>query len=306
MHGRATDGSRTSLPRVVKNPLINRRQLMLAGATSALAEPSLRIIDTHTHFYDPQRPGGVPWPPKDDAVLYRTTMPDRYRTEMGGLVSGTVVVEASPSIEDNQWLLDLAKRDRLIVGVVGRLNPGTPEFARDLQRFSRNRLFRGIRLGGPIIAKGLGAPGFVSDFQRLSDRNLSLDAIGDDSMFESLMQLTDRIPKLRIIINHLPFDRQSSLERLRSYPRIYAKVSGVLRRIDGRVPADTSFYRDRLDELWGVFGRDRVVYGSNWPVSDRLAPYPVVLQVVRSYFEAKGSEAARAYFSKNAEKAYAL
>ena len=54
------------------------------------------IVDTHTHFYDPSRPQGVPWPSPNDDVLYRTTLPEHYRelaVPMG--VSGTVVVEAS-------------------------------------------------------------------------------------------------------------------------------------------------------------------------------------------------------------------
>jgi hypothetical protein len=44
-------------------------------------------------------------------------------------VDGVVVVEASPWVEDNQWILDIAARDKFIVGLVGNLPLGTPEFA---------------------------------------------------------------------------------------------------------------------------------------------------------------------------------
>ena len=67
------------------------------------------IIDTHTHFYDPTRPEGVPWPNPDDDVLYRRVMPDDYKAlAVPEGATGTVVVEASKWLDDNQWILDLA------------------------------------------------------------------------------------------------------------------------------------------------------------------------------------------------------
>ena len=87
------------------------------------------IIDTHTHFYDPSRPEGVPWPGPDNELLYRTVLPADYRqfAEPEG-VTGTVVVEASGWLEDNQWILDLAEEDPFIVGLVGHIDPARPEF----------------------------------------------------------------------------------------------------------------------------------------------------------------------------------
>jgi hypothetical protein len=57
----------------------------------------------------------------------------------------------------------------------------------------------------------------------------------------------------------------------------------VLKRVNGRVVEDAGAYRGALDELWEMFGADRVMYGSNWPVDDRLAAYPVELNAVREY-----------------------
>ena len=80
------------------------------------------IVDTHTHFYDPARPQGVPWPSPGEEHLYRTVLPRHYKAlaEPEG-VTATVVVEASPWVEDNQWILDLAAADPFIVGLVGHL-----------------------------------------------------------------------------------------------------------------------------------------------------------------------------------------
>lgn len=304
--------------------MTNRRIFLSAAAAGALvssaqnreADPVLsRIIDTHTHFYDPTRPQGIPWPPKSDTLLYRRTLPsDLQRAVQGFRVGGTVVVEASPWLEDNQWLLDLASENRLIVGVVGHLDPGESTFKAHLQRFTRNSLFRGIRVNGPGVANGLLQPSFAADMQRLADADLEIDVIGDHTMLADLLTLSDRVPHLRMIIDHLPFDppadpdaatkARSAMREMGQRPQIYAKISGVLRQSGGRVPETASFYKQSLDQLWDTFGSDRVVYGSNWPVSELLAPYATVLKVVREYFAAKGVEAAEKYFWKNSAVAY--
>jgi predicted TIM-barrel fold metal-dependent hydrolase len=85
---------------------------------------------------------------------------------------------------------------------------------------------------------------------------------------------------------------------------VYLKVSEVLRRVDGRVPEDLSFYRDRLDEFWDVFGENRLLYGSDWPNSDLWAQYPHVLKLVQTYFNAKGPAVAEKFFWKNSVAAY--
>ena len=94
-----------------------------------------------------------------------------------------------------------------------------------------------------------------------------------------MVRLTDRIPSLRVVIDHLPqlepptepqarSAYEANLRELGKRPQVYVKVSEVLRRVGGRVPDDLNFYRARLDEIWDIFGQDRLIYGSNWPVSD--------------------------------------
>ena len=93
-----------------------------------------------------------------------------------------------------------------------------------------------------------------------------------------------------------PGPRRRVLRDLAQRPHVYVKVSSVLRRVDGRVPEDLAFYRDRLDNLFALFGEDRLVYGSDWPNSDNWAAHPAVLKVVREYFTAKGRTVAEKYF----------
>jgi predicted TIM-barrel fold metal-dependent hydrolase len=225
-------------------------------------------------------------------------------------VTGAVVIEASPWIEDNQWVLDLAKENPVIVALVGHLEPGADNFAANLARFAKNPLFRGIRLNGNAIVSGINRQAFIQDLRRLADAGLMMDAIGNAKMIPALQLLTVQIPKLRIAIDHMPAEptdwqnSRAALFELAKQPQVYCKVSGVLKRVDGRVIEDPRVYKAALDELWQAFGPDRVMYGSNWPVSDHLSPYKSVFSVVQQYAGARNAVDADKFFRTNSRICY--
>jgi L-fuconolactonase len=280
----------------------------MAGAVS------IPIIDTHIHLFDTARPQGVPWPDKKDAVLYQPALPGRYRKVTEGLgIVGAIEIECSPWLEDNQWVLDVAARDATIVGTIGDLEPGHPQFHTQLERFARNPLFRGIRYGnlwGRDLGKELEKPEFIGGLKALAEAGLALDTANPTSaLVTDVVRLTDRVPHLRVVMDHMPeLDPTTAdlvnLRELSKRPQVYVKVSGVLRRVAGRVPIDTDFYRGRLDAIWDIFGPDRLIYGSDWPNSDPLGTYPQVLKIVEEYFHAKGTAAAEKYFWRNSIAAY--
>jgi predicted TIM-barrel fold metal-dependent hydrolase len=269
------------------------------------------IIDTHIHFYDPRRKEGIPWPPKDDAVLYKPVLPALFEATARPLgVTGAVVIEASPRLEDNQWVLDLVKNSPMIVAFVANLDAGTDGFRTNLARFRKNRLVRGIRLFDVRFTEGVSRPAFIEDLKRLADAGLSLDAIGetDSKWLKDLLVVTEKVPNLRIVINHMPEEppawKTEQIRELAKHPQVYCKVSGVLKTVGGSVPAALSDYRQALDQLWELFGPERVVYGSNWPKSDHMAPYATVFNLVMQYVEPKGTAAKEAFFWKNSKAFY--
>lgn len=289
-----------------------------AACAAPRAAASLTIIDTHTHFYDPTRPGGVPWPGKGDALLHRTTLPADYRAQpVSQPVTATVVVEASPLVEDNQWILDLAAKEKFIVGFVGNLKPGENAFAAHLKRFAANPLYRGIRVNEGALRTGLGDAAFVADLKRLADANLELDVNGGPTLLPEVARLGRVLPALRVVINHLANTRvdgknvsepwRRDLEAAAKFPQVFLKVSALVEgtgKRDGDAPRDVEFYRPWLDIAWNAFGSDRLIYGSNWPVSARFAPLATVQGIAHDYFSAKGRPALEKFFADNARMAY--
>ena len=166
--------------------------LRAAPGQPAAGADGFTVIDAHTHFYDPTRPEGVPWPPREDKLLYRRVLPKDYLAlPVPQPVTGTVVVEASPWLEDNQWVLDLAAKEPFIVGFVGNLPVGTKEFAGHLKRFAANKLFRGIRIRDRKLEGTLDDAAFVSDLKLLADHDLSLDLVGGTE----ILPFADRLAK---------------------------------------------------------------------------------------------------------------
>lgn len=273
------------------------------------------IIDTHTHFYDPTRPQGIPWPPAKNQLLYRTVLPEHFHAVAAPHgVTATVVVEASAWLADNQWILDLAAADPALIGFVGHVDPNRPDFGADLVALAKNPRFRGIRCGGSYF-EDIEAGTFLADMATLADHDLELDVLVREAHFAGVIALAERLPTLRIVIDHIahmPIDGKAisptwvdNYQRLAAPPNVAMKVSAVIEQSTIQpAPAHLDFYRPTLDLLWESFGADRLIYGSNWPVVERAGAYGTAFQIVHQYFTEKGDAAYAKYFWENAQRIY--
>jgi L-fuconolactonase len=293
--------------------------VLKAARLDAETDP-IPIIDTHIHFFDTTRPQGVPYPGPKVIPGVPVATPETYRKVVANLhIVGAIEIEASPWIEDNLWVLELAAKDNIVVGAVGDLEPDKPEFPEYLERYHRNPLFLGIRYGNlwkRDITTAVANPSFISGVKLLASANLTLDTANPNlELLNSMIRLTDKVPGLRVVLDHLPGldipgqssaarDIESALRELASR-NTFAKLSAVARRVNAQVQTDMAFYKPRLDLLCDIFGEDRVVYGSDWPNSTgNWVPYETMLHIVQSYFQTRGRAAAEKYFWKNSVAAY--
>jgi predicted TIM-barrel fold metal-dependent hydrolase len=296
--------------------LVSVLAILAMPSAHAQKKPAIEIIDTHTHFYDPTRKEGVPWPGKDDKILYRKVLPEEFEilSKPHGVL-GTVVVEASPWLEDNQWLLDLAEKQKFIVAVVGRLDLNSDAFEKNLRRFAANPLWRGIRINHDELKTGLQKGTIVKQCKLLADLGLTLDVNGGPDMPADVALLAVELPKLRIVINHAanlkidgkepPKSWRKGMAAAAKCPNVYCKVSALVEQTGHKdAPREQKYYTPILDSLWELFGEDRLLFGSNWPVSSRYAPYEVVVGIVREYVGAKGDKVAAKFFHGNSQAAY--
>ncbi|MGA2327573.1 MAG: amidohydrolase family protein [Bryobacteraceae bacterium] len=292
----------------------------LAGATKPVEAQaaSIPIIDCHIHLFDQTRPQGAPY--SGGRGNTEPALPARYRKLASPLgIVGAIEVEASPWIEDNLWVLEVEEKDPMMVGTIGNLQPDKPEFKEYLDRYHKNRLFLGIRYGnlwGYNLVSQVANPSFIEGLKLMQQADLALDTANPrPDLIESVIRVNDEVPGLRIIVDHLPsmmrrLDAnaqtavEGNLRELAKRPTVYIKVSEVMRIADGKPSTDPALYKPLLDHLFDTFGEDRLIFGSDWPNGPAVDNLPVIVQIVRDYFYAKGRAVAEKYFWKNSLAAY--
>ena len=288
------------------------------------APPGRRpIVETHIHFWQATRPGGVPWPTPAEGPIFRDVLPPEYTAiaRANGVVAAGIV-EASGIVEDNQWILDLTRHDRFYSFFVGNLEIGAPTFAADLARFARDRRFVGIRgyLTGPAEGITLSAAQ-LANLRDLARRGMTLDIIsrGTKNPKDQVQALCTAVPDLRIIIDHLggakgppPVDPTWELEvrRLADVcPNLYMKFSSFYDMYaPGDVvypsPTDLASYKTHFDVLMTAFGEDRLIWGSNWPVITLHGTFEAQIAIAEAYLAPFGTEVRDKVMFRNALRFY--
>ena len=297
--------------------VIQGASIASAGETGALqaanaarqapqaAGPSHPIIDTHIHFFQPSRPGGVPWPPPppaSDPLLYRDVLPPEYKAmAMANGILASGVVEASPLVEDNQWVLNLLGNDSFFPFFVGQLEIGSADFGANLERFAGDHRFVGIRgflWSPPAITLDAAQ---LRDLRDLASRGMTLDIVsrGTTNPKDRVEALCTAVPNLRIIIDHLAGAQgltptpewELAIRRLADLcPNLYIKFSSFYDMYvvgDGlhrwTAPTDLAAYEPHFDVLMTAFGEDRLIWGSNWPVSDLGGSFSGEIRLAEEY-----------------------
>jgi len=302
---------------------MSRRELLgLAGATalervSAATRP-IPIIDCHIHLFDQRRPQGAPYTAAPGNT--EPALPARYRKIAAPLgIVGAIAIEASPWVEDNLWVMEVEQSDTMMLGTIGNLQPEKPEFKEFLDRYHKNSLFLGIRCGnlwGYNLVAQVSNRNFMDGLRLLQQSDLTLDTANPKpDLIEALVRVTDKVPNLRIVVDHLPallgrFDMiekpalEAHLRELAKRPQVYFKISEVLLIRDGKPVLEAAAYKQMLNYFLETFGPDRLLFGSDWPNGVAVNNLPAIVTIAKDYFGAKGAAIAEKFFWKNSQKAY--
>ena len=280
-------------------------------------QESLPIIDCHVHLYDISRPE-ITWPPKGHPVLYRSFLPKNHMPicEKNGVV-GVVVVLAGQAIEDNQWNLDVtAPHKKLYRGVVGNLSTviGTDEFEELFRRLCQNERYVGYRLSGkqtPLNAE------FFQNLRLTAQENRTVDILLGQYTLKEVDTIATKVPNLKIIIDHLGGVRlgedaldpqwKEDMVKVAKHPNVFCKLSALYGRFKEQpAPLQLSAYSYAIDVAYEAFGEDRLIYGSDWPVTEQTADYQSALALTQEYLATKSKAARRKIFHDNAILFYGI
>ncbi len=291
-----------------------------APAAEPDTQPAKHVIDTHIHLYDTRRDIEITWPPASDEILFQPHLPEEYsKLAKSAGVTGVVVVEASLNYDDNQWVLDLVEKDDFYVGLVGNIDVTDPDFPQKLEQQKKDQRFVGVRPRNRDSIDFADSQ-VLENLQKLSDSGLAMDYLTNGGGIEGIRvikRVANKIPDLKIVVNHClgyDFDGKAppakwirAVKQLAKNPNVSCKISGLYQRSTKQpAPHDIGYYQDVLETIWDAFGQDRILYGSNWPVTKHTGTYASFVNLVDAFIDSKGQEAKEHYYWKNASRIYNL
>ncbi len=253
------------------------------------------VVDSHQHFWDLSRLD-YSWMPEDESPLRRDFLPADLRPLIADAgVDRSVIVQAHQSMDETYWLLDLADETDFVAGVVAWVDLADPNVGATLDKLTERRYFCGVRhlwhdeadLGWVV------RPDIVRGLRELAARGIAYDLLSRPPHLPFIPQLLKGVPDLRTVVDHIskPLIAEGEIEpwstdlaRVAENPTVMCKVSGIVTEADHEnwTPDDLRPYVERVVEL---FGYDRLMFGSDWPVCTQAATYG---QVVSAYREVLG------------------
>src|SRR5262245_24418894 len=273
-------------------------------------------IDTHQHFwrYDPVQYG---WMGPNMGVLKKDHLPEQLQPLIkASVIDGTVAVQARQTLEESQWLLQLADRFPFIKGVVGWVDLRSHEVKEQVRQLASHSKFRGVRhivQDEPDDQFMLGVD-FLHGLGQLAAFDLTYDLLLYPRHLPIAAEVVKRFPGQSFVLDHIskPLIKKHELvpwsveiRRLAKFQNVYCKISGMVTEADWQhwKPSD---FKPYLDVIFESFGTNRLMIGSDWPVCTLAASYSQVMQIVADYIEGLSKDEQEHLWSVNAVHFYKL
>ena len=248
------------------------------------------MIDSHQHFWKYDR-AEYGWIDETMAALRRDFLPADAQREMAAAnVQTSIAVQARQTLEETEWLLELAEENPFIAGVVGWVDLQAPDIDEQLDRLSRHPRLVGIRHIVQAEPDGfLERPAFRHGVGRLEHYGLTYDILVYARQLPPAVEFARAFPRQRFVLDHLgkPDVKGKELREWRRHFDLLAALPNVCCKLSGLVTeADWgSWTRPQLgpyiDAALEAFGPSRLMIGSDWPVCTVAASYETVIGLVR-------------------------
>ncbi|MDN7183162.1 amidohydrolase family protein [Caballeronia sp. SEWSISQ10-4 2] len=282
---------------------------------------SAERIDAHQHFWDPSR-GDYGWLTPELQTLYRVFGPDDLKPlREAANIARTVVVQAAPTVDETHYLLDLARGDASIAGIVGWVPLDAPNAVELIDELAREPKFKGVR---PMLQdlpddRWIENPELTPAVQALIKHDLAFDALIFSRHVPSLKVFATRFPELRIVVDHgaKPQIKEGKeddvawqswadgIAELAALPqRLHCKLSGLA--TEAAPDWTVATLKPYVDHLLEHFGPERLMWGSDWPVLNLNGDYAHWFDAARQLTSRLDAPAQEAIFGDTARAFYRL
>lgn len=274
-------------------------------------------IDAHQHFWQICR-GDYDWMNDSVSAIRRDILP----TDLTPLIDkheidGTVVVQAAATVAETQFILALAEKTDFIKGAVGWIDLENTEACHTLDRLMVSPFFKGIR---PMLqdisnTNWIMQPNILSNLKELSMRGLCFDALITPRHLDAIFSLSQRLPELKIVIDHCAKPDfksdtdaiehwRNGMKKLASMPNVCCKISGLANEVGADWNAES--IKPIINHVLETFGPTRIMWGSDWPVLNLVGDYTRWRQVSAKLLEQISSDERALIYGQNAIGFYNL
>ena len=273
------------------------------------------VVDSHHHFWEIDK-FDYSWMPDGSPLAV-----DYGPTQLAPLIKAagidyTVVVQAVSSSDEARWLLELADQNDFIAGIVGWVDLTDPKVGYTLDELQRSKYFKGVR----HIWEGENDPGWIvnsgaiNGLQELVRRDLTFDFLAKPPNLPFIPQVMEQVPDLRAVVDHIakPLIADHLVEPWLSDMRKVASINGIHCKISGMITeADQQSWiaddlRPYVHHILGMYGTDRLMFGTDWPVCTLAGEYQTVADTTRGILNSLSHTAKADVFGGTAIRFYRL
>jgi L-fuconolactonase len=210
-------------------------------------------------------------------------------------VDRTVIVQTVPSVEETEEFLSVAAGIDFVAGVVGWVDltdPAVGDTLAELKDSDNGKCLVGIRhqVHDEEDPDWLAREDVIRGIKAVGAAGLVYDLLSKQRELPACLAPVDANPDMRFVVDHIakPLIAAGEMEpwsgrlaELAQRPNVYCKLSGLVTEADWKKwkPEEIKPYVDRVVEL---FGEDRVMFGSDWPVCLLASDYATVKVTLES------------------------
>lgn len=272
-------------------------------------------IDAHQHFwrYDPIELSFID---EKMPILKRDYLPLDLKKELDlAAFDGCVAVQARQTLNETRFLLNLAAEHDFIRGVVGWADLRAADLGDVLSELNEQPHLCGLR----HIVQGephgfLDDPAFKKGVGRLPQYGLCYDMLVYEHQLPGACDFMSALPEVSFVLDHVAKPNlqkpdvsafRQKLGRAAALPNVVCKLSGLVTEADWGTwtPGLLLPFIDTAVEL---FGTERLLFGSDWPVCLLAARYDQVFSIANDYFKNFSETERERLFGDNAVRVYGI
>lgn len=274
------------------------------------------IIDSHQHFWNFNQKE-FDWINDEMGLIKRSFLPkDLKNTISDTYVEGVISVQARQSLQETQWLLQLASKNEFIKGIIGWIPLSQNNVSDLLSDLNKNPLLKGVRhvIQGEPDPRFILGKNFNNGISQLKKFGLVYDILILSHQLTNAIQFVDQHPDQLFVLDHIAKPEikineiqiwEGKIKELAQRENVSCKLSGMVTEADF-----TNWTEDQLKPYFDVvletFGPGRILFGSDWPVCLVATSYKAWVDLVKKWISELSINEQEQILGKNAISIYNL